>query len=317
MTITGYTADGTAYTLPVPISLRIERAYDIPADKLEAVFPMSGTLPELHAIYAERDGKAVFYGVVDEQSAETSGEGALLRLSGRSLAALLLDNEAMAQVYRTPTIQEIFERHAAPYGLAGVRGSSLSYSGTLTVGKGQSEWTVLSRFCKSVGNLMPRVTPDSYLDVRSRTGSAVTTYSNTAAGGVRYTVLAHTVKRCEPVSEVVLKAESGGGYQFTEQNCVVRGNGIRRRRLLEIKDSAGAVQRTARELMRDSNAGYVEYAVRVPGGHFPAPGDSARIVDSTLGTVTGLIVSEARYTRSAQGDRCDIVLIPESHLTLR
>ena len=316
MKITATTSGGAAHTLGDPVSLQMDRAFDIPADRFEGVFPLDGILPEFHELRVERDGRDVFFGVVDEQSAEYGQNGALLHLSARSLAARLLDNEAMVQNYQTPTLLEIFRRHAKPYGIVGLRGSSLAYNGTLTLTKGISEWGALTRFCKGVGNLNPRVTPDRYLDVRLTTGNEVTTYSNTAVDGVRYTSLAHTVRRCAPVSEVVLKSESGGTYEFSEINRIVRNSGIQRRRLLEIKDNPGAVQRSARELMRESNAEYIQYFLRVPSGHFPEPGSRARVIDGALGTVAGLTVSEVRYRLSAQGEWCDVTLIPAAHQTL-
>ena len=54
----------------------------------------------------------VFRGIVDQQDTKISPQGNRLRLVARSLAALLLDNEALPQTYINPSLRGLFERHA-------------------------------------------------------------------------------------------------------------------------------------------------------------------------------------------------------------
>jgi len=314
MKVTAYTYEGAAYAPGDAVSLSIDRAMDAPADRFEGSFPLTIRPPELHTIRVEQDGVDVFYGVVDEQTEEYTRNGGLFHLSARSLAALLLDNEAMVQNYENPTLLEIYKRHAKPHGILGIRGTALAHKGTLTVGKGQSDWTALAGYCRKIGGLAPRITPDRYLDVRLKTGSRTIKYSNTDADGVRCLSMAHTVKRCRPVSAVLLKSEEGGTYQFTEQNPVVLGKGIARKRLMEIGTSVGGVQRSAKELMRESNYEYDQYLLRAAGEHLPEPGNPARIQEARLGAVENLAVAEVRYRQSAAGSYSDIILVPERNL---
>lgn len=117
MTFTAITADGKMFTLGSPLSCRIEYEQGVPADALTAVFPYMFDIPQLAYMMVQKDKKPVFTGVVDEQRfLSVEGEGTVM-LSARSLAALLLDNEAMPQSYNSPDAQTIFMRHIQPLGI--------------------------------------------------------------------------------------------------------------------------------------------------------------------------------------------------------
>lgn len=75
--------------------------------------------------WAEHGGERVFTGVVDECQVEQSGNGSVLELSGRGMAALLLDNEALGQDYGTATLEDILRDHVRPYGIQAAAGAKL------------------------------------------------------------------------------------------------------------------------------------------------------------------------------------------------
>ena len=62
-------------------------------------------------IIAEENGEVVFLGEIDSIVSERSATAQTMKISARSLAALLLDNEAEPLDYNSPSPQLIFRRH--------------------------------------------------------------------------------------------------------------------------------------------------------------------------------------------------------------
>ena len=60
--------------------------------------------------FAQWEGERVFTGVVDEFAVICGRDGLYLELSGRGMAALLLDNESEALSYERAVLEEILEK---------------------------------------------------------------------------------------------------------------------------------------------------------------------------------------------------------------
>ena len=101
---------------------------------------------------AAHEGQRVFTGVVDECEVSLSAAGRLLEVSGRGMAALLLDNEALGQDYQSATQADILQNHAAPYGIEAAPGASLPPVSRLSVPTGSSEWSVIYEFARYYGS---------------------------------------------------------------------------------------------------------------------------------------------------------------------
>ena len=106
--------------------------------------------------YAGWEGDRVFTGVVDEYAVICGKDGLYLEISGRGMAALLLDNEAMPAEYQRATRADIVADHVAPYGVAAVGGGGLPAVTGFTVTSGESEWSVVRRFACYYGGVVPR-----------------------------------------------------------------------------------------------------------------------------------------------------------------
>ena len=83
-------------------------------------------------------------------------EGLRLEVSGRGMAALLLDNEALGQDYGTATLEDILRDHVAPYGIELSGEASLPAVSPFSVSTGSSEWAVLYEFAQYCGGVCPR-----------------------------------------------------------------------------------------------------------------------------------------------------------------
>ena len=141
--------DGRHITLPQPIGLELKCTCSSPARQATLTFETEEPLPPLAELQIEGAGRRtpLFTGTIDEQIFARGQSGPRLLLSARSLGGRLLENEALPASYNRPDLQAIFLLHAAPYGLAAVRGEGRC-PGVYPVRKGQSEWEVLADFLR-------------------------------------------------------------------------------------------------------------------------------------------------------------------------
>ena len=130
--MTGYVTDwrGVRWTLPNLLSWRLEYTAGVPCDSFWLRCTWDGdntTRPgDWVAFSAWHEGEQVFAGVVDECEVTVSGQGRVLELSGRGMAALLLDNEALGQDYGSATQADILRDHVTPYGIIAAPGVTWS-----------------------------------------------------------------------------------------------------------------------------------------------------------------------------------------------
>ena len=154
------TAAGRTFQLPVPLSWELNYTAGVPSDSFWVRCPWQasqGTDPaEWVRFSAAEAGETVFSGVVDECEVNQGTEGLRLEVSGRGMAALLLDNEALGQDYGTATLEDILRDHVAPYGIELAGEASLPAVSPFSVPTGSSEWAVLYEFAQYCGGVCPR-----------------------------------------------------------------------------------------------------------------------------------------------------------------
>ena len=121
--MTAYVTDagGRRWTLPPAAAWQLEYTAGTPCDSFWLRCPWDGensAKPEGWVGFAaEQDGERVFTGLVDECEVSVDGRGSLLEVSGRGMAARLLDNESRPVTYQQATLAEILQNHAEPYGI--------------------------------------------------------------------------------------------------------------------------------------------------------------------------------------------------------
>lgn len=152
--------DGSLFTLPEPTEWALEYTAGTPCDSFFLRCPWEpGGLDEAGGAVRLRvhmDGQVRFYGVVDEVERGAGADGGWMEVSGRGMAALLLDNEAMPADYQTATAEDILRDHVRPYGIEVGETGSLPAVSPFSVRSGESEWQVLYRFARYYGGVTPR-----------------------------------------------------------------------------------------------------------------------------------------------------------------
>ena len=102
---------GAVWQLPPARKWELEYGIGTPCDSFYLICPWQmglETRPEdWVGFHAEHEGERVFTGVVDECEVTLGDRGCQIELSGRGMAALLLDNEALGQDYQLATLEDI------------------------------------------------------------------------------------------------------------------------------------------------------------------------------------------------------------------
>ena len=151
---------GLRWRLPQAVCWRMEYTSGTPCDSFWLRCPWDGDNSvrpeEWTGFLAMYGGERVFTGVVDECEVSLSRRGRLLEVSGRGMAARLLDNEALGQDYQTATQKDIIRDHVRPYGITVAPGAQLPAVAQFSVATGSSEWSVVYDFARYYGGVAPR-----------------------------------------------------------------------------------------------------------------------------------------------------------------
>lgn len=152
--------DGRTLTLPDVIEWRFQYGTGTPCDSFQITclweLAVDDDLAEATRFQAVQDGEIVFTGVVDECERSWGQEGGTLTVTGRGMAARLLDNETLGMEYQVATWQDILRDHVEPYGISAGESGSLPGVPGFQVATGSSEWQVVYDFCRYHGGITPR-----------------------------------------------------------------------------------------------------------------------------------------------------------------
>ena len=299
MTYIGVTPQGKSIVLPPPVSVKLNRGEDAPADGFTGVFPLEKSLGNLTGIRIFNQKQLLcFDGIVDEQKESCAGERKLT-LIARSRAALLLDNEAMPQTYHMPSLQTIFTRHIQPYGFQGYSGEAKAYNGELVITKGMSEWQAAAEFCIRFLKIKPCIIGDTF-DATGEKPEGKIIFDN--AAGTLYSSIEKDDQYHYLLSELMVKSCGSGNYSLAAQNKEAVSLGVRRRRYL----SDG--NQNADALISTANRKAFRIVVTCPGGLAASLWMSAAVRDTALGTMDGLYISQIAYRLDASGESSRITL---------
>lgn len=198
-------ASGKEYLLPGLLAWRLEYTAGVPCDSfwLRCGWDADNRVKpgEWAGFRAEHQGERVFTGVVDECEVSVNASGRLLEVSGRGMAALLLDNEALGEDYQSATQADILRDHVTPYGITTAPGAGLPPVSRFSVSSGSSEWSVVYDFARYYGGVSPRFDRQGRLvlsgwdDSRERVVDDATPVISMARRDKRYGVLSQVLVR--------------------------------------------------------------------------------------------------------------------------
>ena len=295
--------NGKTHKMPQLLSLQVDVDEGVPADALYALFPYAPTA-ELCKITLYDGDKPIFIGVIDEEEHIFGSRGTYFKISARSPAAHLLDNEAMPCEYDHPSLSMMYERYVKPFGIGLGTDSDEVFFGEQRVTKGTSCWKGLKTFCIACYLTPPRISSVGVLYPKGLEHDETTVFGR---DGVPYTQLREVKKRCEEISAVRVKASNSGTYSLVIENHAAKDRGVRRERYLNAVLTESPMK--CADAMID-NGDVKSYAVylRCKGCLLGTEGNRAVISDPVLGDRDDLYISAVHYRMNGDGAYSNITL---------
>lgn len=312
--MTGYllTAKGKKLHLPVFSGWQLTRTGSVPCDSFEGTCPWdAGMEPEFEnacRLIVEENGARRFTGVLDEYRLTWDDGGGKLSLSGRGLAALLLDNEAQGQDYQVATLADILRDHVTPYGISVGRAGKLPSVPEFSVSTGASEWQALYSFARYYGGVQPRFDVWGNLIVDTQTDRPPIIVDDTT--GV--TAIAWQDKRYGVLSEILVRDRGTvaplAAQRITNDSFLSQGGQCRRVITMPGKSAYQAMRYSGQfQLDRSAEERY-RLELTVPGNYFCEPGEQVS-VSLTRPALSGTWrVLETRSVLDDKGSRVRLVL---------
>ncbi len=308
---TGYllTAQGGRIELPPFTGWKLKRTGGVPCDSFEGTCPwdagMEPAFDSANRLIVEEDGARRFTGVLDEYELSWGGSGGMLSLSGRGLAALLLDNEAEGQDYQVATLADILRDHVEPYGIPAGRLGDLPAVPGFSVETGWSEWQTLYSFARYHGGVQPRFDVFGSLEVDAAlVGRLVTIDDRTGV-----TEVVWRDKRYGVCSEILIRDRGTTAAQRMVNETFLRQGGRCRRVITMPGKSAYQAMRYSGQFQLDrSGEERFRLEVTVPGSYFCEPGDRVEIKLTRPALAGTWTVRETEAVLDGNGTRVKLTL---------
>ncbi len=309
--MTGYvtTWDGEQIRLPVPLSWEMSYTVGTPCDSFWLKIPWDADQKADPADWvgfsADHKGERMFTGVVDECELLWDAKGSRLELSGRGMAALLLDNEAGGQDYGTATLDDILRDHVYPFGIRVAERGYLPAVNQFSVSTGSSEWSVLYDFARFHGGITPRFNRRGELILKGWTDSETLTITD----AVPVTSLTVRDRRYGVLSEVLVRDRRRQTLaQVKNQAFAARGGRCRRVVTLPRRGDFKTARYSGQFQLDRSAAAAKRLEVTVAVPFYGKPGDLVRLQRTGWGRNGNYRVIETRVTEDERGSRTVLVL---------
>lgn len=302
------TWDKRSYELPVLLEWSLTYTGGVPCDSMTALCPydsgMADVLPNATRFTARQDGAIMLHGVIDAYEISLSGQGLLVTLEGRGLAALLMDNESEALAYGTASLADILANHVSPYGIRWAGGESPSGAGYAVV-SGSSQWKALRGFTHRYGGFDPYFTRQGELVTRPLWGSGPTRLVDEK---VPLLSLRQREQRYGVISEMLIQDKVQGiRHRVVNQPFLDKG-GCRRHVLYMPRSTADERRYTGEYQIAQSALEQLEITLELPFPFAVFPGDRVCLALPRLGPEDTYDVVEARCRMDGTGQRTEIVL---------
>ena len=283
------TCDGAQFELPTLLKWEFSYTGSVPCDSFTlrcAYEPaMAETLRRAVRFTAREDGTVEFAGVVDECGVTCDEKGLQLEVSGRGMAALLLDNEAESVSYQWATMEEILKNHVTPYGIVCTGYDAVTAAARYRVANGSSQWKALNDFAALHGGIVS-------IDAKTPV-----------------TALAYCDKRYGVIAEaLVVDSKAGVKQSVKNEAFCARGGTSRRVFYVPARSGTQAMRYTGEYQIAKSKEGAETLRVTIAGRFTAAPGDIAAVSGTKIGIVGNFRVIECVRRFGESGEACEVTM---------
>ena len=296
--MTGYvrTCDGRRLTLPALLQWSVRLTDGDPCDSFSVRFLYEAEL-------AEELGRMVFTGVVDDYEIRMDKKGLLAEMTGRGLAALLLDNQVRAAEYVRAQLEDILSTYVRPYGIVNIRAAAMPPVERFVVETGYTCWQVLAGFCRHSAEIFPRFLPDGTLvlgetdkiqTVRLRQGRCISAALSDSRYGLSSRQILVNTRTGQQIAAENSEFLRRGGSCVKVQGLT--GNKVR------------ATWRTAAQRLEDARRDKHLIEVCVPGSFTARPLDRVELTLPAMGVEGVFTVQTAESVCGDAGVSCTLTL---------
>ena len=245
----------------------------------------------------------MFTGVVDDFEISMSKKGLLAEVTGRGLAALLLDTQVRAAEYLSAQLPDIISHYVTPCGITKLEMQSMPPVSNFVVETGYTCFQVLAGFCRHSAEIFPRFSADGTLVLKKETtsGKVITirdccTQAHFSKN--RYGLIA---------TQVLINTRNGQRIEARNEEFLARGG-----RSIRVNGITGqkvrAIWRGAQQRIDDAKRNSEILTIEVPGAFVAEPLDEVQVFLPELGISNTYTVQEAEAVCDETGLRCCLVL---------
>lgn len=297
--------DDSEETVSNVITAVINAEEGVPADDLSITLPFDSRFCKKAKDIRVFDGEQIiFRGPIDEIINIKSCDGVLTKITARSCAGQLLDNEAEPLTYINPNAEFIWERHLKPFGITLFAADSKPFYGNLSICKGMTHWQVFYNYCINRYGYEPRITGDgkAYFTEVESNDKVIFSENN-----IKYYSLKENFKKYKLISEVKLKLSQYGGYTGYIKNTNSECTSINRVRYVNaISDKTNVT--TADNIISKSNSDSYSITLECNGCHIGLLGKKSEIHDDIIGVRGNLRIKKVKYTLGKNGETTTLTL---------
>lgn len=299
--------DKTEVKIEKVLTIAMDCELGVPADSLTLTCPYSRTLSEnADCISAYLENELVFTGQIDDIINIKKSDGVITKITARSLASGLLDNEAEPVTYNNPASEFIFNRLLKPFGIHSFDADDIPFYGSLKIDKGMTVWQAFYNFCKNRYGAEPRISGDGKAYFRGYKSEKKIVFGENG-DNINYYTVKENKFRCKVISEVKLKLNEFGTYSGSIKNTNPDCKNIQRVRYVNATADRSTIQ-TADKIISQSNSDSYSILLDCNGCHLNLIGHSAVLDDSVLGRIENLVVNKVRYTLDSNGEKTSVTL---------
>ena len=297
---------GAQTQLPALLQWSIKRTDGEPCDSFSVQFLCRKTtkalLEQAVEFQALEAGKIVFTGIVDDFELRLGKEGALAELTGRGMAAKLMDMQTPAAEYVSAQLEDILNHYVRPCGITKIDAEPMGPVENFVVQTGATCYQVLAGFCRHSAEIFPRFLADGTLVLRKeQAGRSIWL-------GQEILQAQYVRNRYGVAAKQVLINTRDGSTQEASYGEFQALGGARVQYAGRTGDKIRATFRTAKQRLDDTKRGEkLLYAV-LPGSFLAEPLDRATVSIGALGIRGTYTVQEAQSSCDEAGAVCTLIL---------
>ncbi len=255
-----YGANGENKTLLdnlLMLNINIEES--VPADNFTATF--KGEILEEYEMFLIFINDVLFLkALIDETTISYSDTFTFTKITGRSMAAVLLDNEVLPQSYNCPNAKTIFTRHCLPFNINEFECDISPINAQIQVSKGQSHFDVISNFSKFCLGTTAEVSSSGTLLFCGYKAYKTVNFGS----DVPISEVSISKKRYKLLSNVFVKTTFNDDYNLNLENKITTEKNIVRHRFINATALTSYNIDTARKMLKNSTKEYFNITLKTP-----------------------------------------------------